>query len=257
MKILFLGTSAGWPLPRLGCHCEICISKDPKDKRLRPVIFVNDSVLVDTGPDIYHQLYQIPNSQYLISNLKALILTHAHYDHILGFYDLAHLYNHQPGLLLYSTQETLNELRQLHKFPLNPFVPQIIHSSEVFEIEKVKFSLFPVEHNHFPTWGLKMKGDKLACYLPDIKRLPKSQEKICRDVHLLILDGSSLGKAGQTRIHENMSEGIALGKRLKAKQVYFTHLGHKTGKHEELEAFVQKEGGRNFHIAYDGLELTI
>jgi phosphoribosyl 1,2-cyclic phosphodiesterase len=148
-------------------------------------------------------------------------------------------------------------LRQIHPFPLDPFLPQIIRSSEVFEIEKVKFSLIPVEHNHFPTWGLKIKGDKLVGYFPDIKRLPKSQEKTCHDLHLLILDGSSLGKEGQTRIHENISEGIALAKRLKAKQVFFTHLGHKTDKHQDLEAFVQREGGQNFHIAFDGLELTI
>jgi len=45
MKILFLGTSAGWPLPRLGCQCEICQSKDPLDTRLRPSVLVNDKIL--------------------------------------------------------------------------------------------------------------------------------------------------------------------------------------------------------------------
>ncbi|PJE67586.1 hypothetical protein COU95_01575 [Candidatus Shapirobacteria bacterium CG10_big_fil_rev_8_21_14_0_10_40_9] len=257
MKILFLGTSAGWPLPRLGCNCEICTSKDPKDRRARPVILVNDSVLVDSGPDIYHQLLQIPNSQYLISNIKALILTHAHPDHILGFYDLTHLYNLKEKPKLYATQETLVGLRQIHKYALDPFLPEVIRPPEVFEIDHTKFTFIPVEHNHFPTWGLKIKGDRLVCYLPDIRLLPKSQEKTCKDVHLLILDGSSLGKAGQTRIHESIIEGLTLGKKLKAKKVYFTHIGHKTGKYQDLEKFVQEKGGRNFHIAFDGLELEI
>jgi len=257
MKILFLGTSAGWPLPRLGCHCEICTSKDPKDKRLRPVILINDSILVDAGPDIYHQLLRIPNYQLLISKIKALILTHAHPDHILGFGDLTHIYNLGEKPKLYATQETLVGLRQIHKYPLDPFLPQVIRPPEVFEANKVKFTFIPVEHNHFPTWGLKMKGDRLAVYLPDLKRLLPSQEKICRDVNLLILDGSSLGKEGQTRTHENILEGVKLGKKLKAKEIYFTHLGHKTGKHEDLEKFVQKEGGKNFHVAYDGLELRL
>lgn len=254
MKIKFLGTSAGWPLPRLGCNCEICTSKNPKDKRLRPVILINDSVLVDCGPDIYHQ---ITNHQSLITNLKALILTHAHPDHILGFYDLTHIYNLKEKPKFYATQETLVGLRQIYKYPLDPFLPQIIRPPEVFEVERVKFTLFPVEHNHFPTFGLKMKGDRLAIYIPDLKRLLPSQEKICRDVTLLILDGSSLGKEGQTKTHQNILEGVSLGKKLKAKQVYFTHLGHKTGRHKDLEKIVQKEGGRNFHIAYDGLELQL
>lgn len=257
MKILFLGTSAGWPLPRLGCDCEICTSKDPKDKRLRPALLVNESILIDSGPDIYHELVRIGNWKFEIRNLKALILTHAHYDHILGFHDLTHLYHLKSQPTLYLTLETLNGLRRFHSLPLDPFKPKIVKPEETFELNHCKFSLIPVEHAHTPTWGVKMKEGKLVAYIPDISRLLPSQEKTCRDLSLLILDGSSLGKAGQSHNHESIIEGIALGKKLKAKEVYFTHIGHKTGKYKDLEKFVQNEGGRNFHIAYDGLELTL
>lgn len=254
MKILFLGTSAGWPLPRLGCQCEICVSSDPKDKRKRPVILINEKILVDTGPDIYHQIIK---HKVKTENLKDLIITHAHLDHILGFYDLTHVYNLKEKPNLYLTQETITRLRQVYKFPLNPFLPKIVRELETFKIDQINFSFIPVEHNRFPTWGLKIKGERLVCYFPDLKKLPPSQEKTCRDVHLLILDGSSLGRIGQAKNHENIIEGIALGKKLKAKMVYFTHIGHKTGRHQNLEEFVQKKGGKNFHIAYDGLEVEI
>lgn len=267
MKILFLGTSAGWPLPRLGCNCEICTSKDQKDKRLRPVILINDSVLVDAGPDIYHQLSQIRNSlfgrrlaqnkQFEIRNLKALILTHAHHDHILGFHDLTHLYNHSPNLSLYTTEVTLRELHQFFPFPTTPFKPLVVKAGEIFVVGNLKFNFIPVEHAKFPTWGVKIKGDRLLGYFPDFNKFLKSQEKTCRDLNFLIIDGSSLSTVGQSHNHENIMQGIKLGKKLKAKQVYFTHLGHKTGRHQDLEAFVQKEGGKNFHIAFDGLELEI
>jgi phosphoribosyl 1,2-cyclic phosphodiesterase len=72
---------------------------------------------------------------------------------------------------------------------------------------------------------------------------------------LLILDGSRLFE--QSRGHESIEAGIKLAKELKAGQVYFVHLGHKTGTHQELEAFVQKNGGKNFHIAYDALTIGI
>ena len=56
MKIKFLGTAAGWPLPRLGCNCQICISKDPKDTRTRTQILINDYLLLDAGYDTYLHL---------------------------------------------------------------------------------------------------------------------------------------------------------------------------------------------------------
>jgi phosphoribosyl 1,2-cyclic phosphate phosphodiesterase len=258
MKILFLGTSAGWPLPRLGCDCHICQSKDPRDGRLRPAILVNDSVLVDAGPDIYHQLSRITNHQSLITNLKALILTHAHPDHILGFYDLTHLYNRkekEPKLI--TTQEILNGLRQVHRFPIVPFKPEIIVPKEAMVVDDIKIAFYPVHHNHTLCYAIKMKGEKIFLYIPDLKRLPRNERKPFKGVHLLVLDGSSLGKRGQTRIHQSIEEGIRLAKDLKPKQCFFTHIGHITGTHKELEKFVQKNGGKNFHIAYDGLELTI
>jgi len=258
MKILFLGTSAGWPLPRLGCNCYICQSKDPRDKRLRPAILVDGSILIDAPPDIYHQLVKIRNSKFEIRNLKVLILTHAHPDHILGFYDLTHIYNREekePKLI--TTQEVLNGLRQTHRFPLTPFKPEIIMPKETIAIDSLKMALYPIHHNHTPSFAVKMKDSKIFIYIPDLKRLPRNERRPFKDASLLVLDGSSLGKHGQTRIHQSIEEGIRLAKELKPKLCYFTHIGHITGTHQELEAYVQKNGGRHFHIAYDGLELEI
>ncbi len=255
MKILFLGTSAGWPLPRLGCDCQICQSKNSQDKRLRPAVLVNDSILIDAPPDIYHQL---TNLKVDTTKISALLITHAHPDHIHGFYDLTHLYNRQiknPKLI--TSSDVLKGLRQFHSLPLKPFKPEIVRPGTAIEHEKIKITFFPVKHSRIPCYGIKMKADKIFVYLPDIVRLPKSKRKQVRDVHLLVLDGSSLGKRGQTRIHQSIEEGLKLAKELKPKLCYFTHMGHITGTHKQLEAFVQKEGGRNFHIAYDGLELEI
>jgi len=255
MKVLFLGTSAGWPLPRLGCDCSLCQSQDPRDRRLRPAVLVNETVLIDASPDIYHQLFSLKVDP---RKIKALVLTHSHPDHLLGFYDLTHLYNREEKeLKLVATQETINGLRQVHRLPFTPFRQEVVRPNEVIELEKIKMVLFPVEHSQSPCCGVKMKGEKLFVYLPDFRRLPQSEYKKCREVHLLVLDGSSLGRRGQTRIHQSIEEGIKLAKRLKPKKCYFTHLGHITGTYKELERFVQAQGGQNFHIAYDGLEIEI
>lgn len=253
MTIKFLGTSAGWPLPRLGCKCEICTSTDPRDKRTRPAILINKNLLIDAGPDIYWQLKDLE-----LSNLSALIITHAHFDHILGFWDLSHVYNREKPFTLITTQEVLNGIKRWYNYPLAPrFTPQIIAPLEVVEVEQLKITLFPVEHNRIPCFAVKLKGERLLIYAPDLRHLPKIHQKLCRDVHLLILGGSSLAKHGQAKGHESIEEGIELAKVLKAKKVYFTHIGHITGKHEELERFVRTRGGKNFDIAYDGLEVVI
>jgi phosphoribosyl 1,2-cyclic phosphate phosphodiesterase len=255
MKILFLGTSAGWPLPRLGCNCQICQSKDPKDQRLRPAVLVNDKILIDAPPDIYHQLSAINYQPLAISHL---ILTHAHPDHILGFYDLTHLYNRKEKQLnLITTREVLRGLQQVHHYPLNPFKPEIVSPKELIQIDDLKVTLLPVNHNHSICYAVKMKESKIFIYIPDIKRLPKNARRDFKEAHLLVLDGSSLGVKGQTRIHESIEDGLRLAKELKPKQCFFTHIGHITGTHEELEKFVQKNGGKNFHVAHDGLELTL
>lgn len=252
MKIIFLGTSAGWPLPRLGCQCEICQSKDSHDKRLRPSVLINDTLLIDAPPDIYHQLVKFKID---ISKLKSLVMTHAHPDHILGFYDLTHLYNLKQRINLFLTREVFNKLQQAHPYPLVKFLPKIVSPKKSVQIENLKVTFLPVPHNKSYAYAIKIKGEKIFLYIPDLSRIPKSERKTFRDVHILVLDGSSLGKAGQTHTHESIEEGIRLAQDLKAKFCYFTHIGHITGTHEELEKFVQKKGGRNFHIAYDGLGL--
>jgi phosphoribosyl 1,2-cyclic phosphate phosphodiesterase len=270
MTIKFLGTSAGWPLPRLGCTCEICSSKDPKDRRLRPSLLINDFLLVDAGPDVYHQL--IKNAP---QKIKAILVTHAHPDHILGFHDLSHIYNRSPRpkdrgslflaqaqnkegkLKVLAPQEVINGIKKHFEFPMMNFVFIPTQPAEPFELDHLKITYFEVEHTKRPCFGLKIKGEKLVSYIPDFRKISQSSQAICRSSDILILDGSSLGSKGQVFSHVSVIDAISLAKTLKPKMVYFSHLGHITGKHRELEDFVQSRGGSKFHIAYDGLELNL
>jgi phosphoribosyl 1,2-cyclic phosphate phosphodiesterase len=251
MKIEFLGTSAGWPLPRLGCKCEICTSSDSKDKRGRTQLLVNEKILLDAGPDTYSHL--ICGKPQTISHL---LISHAHPDHIMGIWDLSHIYNQPEKIQLIVTQEVLNGLRQIPNFLLVQFKIKVIKPFETFEIDKnTKASYFPVEHSRLPAYGIKIKSGKILAYIPDFAQIPKRSKNEIKDAHILVIDGSSL--ATKARSHQSIAQGLDLARELKAGQVYFVHLGHKTGIHQELEKFVQENGGRNFHIAYDTFTIVL
>ncbi|OGD86514.1 hypothetical protein A2Z23_03445 [Candidatus Curtissbacteria bacterium RBG_16_39_7] len=274
MTIRFLGTSAGWPLPRLGCNCEICTSEDQKDRRLRPSLLVNDFLLIDAGPDLYHQLQPLA----IGPKLEAVLITHAHPDHVLGFHDLSHIYNRfsrpkgrgslflaqnsfarnkEEKLKVFAPHEVINGIKKHFEFVTFNFNFIPTEPSNSFDLDHLKITYFEVEHTKRPCFGIKIKGEKLISYIPDFKKISKPSQDICRSCDVLIMDGSSLGSKGQVFSHISVIDAISLARELKPKKVFFTHLGHMTGRHKDLEEFVQEKGGPGFHIAYDGLELNL
>src|SRR3954463_2403952 len=86
IELLFLGTGTSAGVPMIGCHCAVCSSADPRDKRMRPSVVVSygkTRVLVDTTPEL--RLQAIAHG---VDRIDALVFTHAHADHIMGLDDV-------------------------------------------------------------------------------------------------------------------------------------------------------------------------
>lgn len=254
MQILFLGTSSGWPLPRLGCICNICTSVDKKDFRLRPSLLINESILIDASPDIYHQLEKYHINPTRITHI---FITHAHDDHIAGLYDLSHIYSLKQKIELVSTQGVLSEIRRKMGVSMLSFRRKEIKPFEKNQIgSNFSYWFIPVVHT-VEAYAIKVKESKPFVYAPEFRKILPSSKHHLGNIDLAIIDGSSKTFHGQAKGHETIEEGFRLGSDIFAKKILFTNIGHKTDRHAALENFVKEKGGHKFGISFDGLELKL
>ena len=90
MKVSFLGTGTSQGVPIIACSCDVCKSNDPRDKRLRSSVLIEEDgfkIVIDTGPDFRQQMLREK-----VEKLDAVIFTHEHKDHIAGFDDIRGIY---------------------------------------------------------------------------------------------------------------------------------------------------------------------
>ena len=81
MKLTFLGTGAAEGIPSPFCDCPTCENARKtggRSNRRRQSILINDSLLIDLGPDIFPSCAQLGIS---LTDLQVLLITHSHMDH--------------------------------------------------------------------------------------------------------------------------------------------------------------------------------
>ena len=86
MKLTILGSGTSQGVPVIACQCPVCRSTDRQDKRLRSsaMLDINGKKIVfDAGPDFRYQMLRAN-----VQDVRAILLTHEHKDHIGGLDDV-------------------------------------------------------------------------------------------------------------------------------------------------------------------------
>lgn len=253
MKVTFLGTGTSQGVPVIACDCEVCISVDPKDKRLRSSILIESddkSVVIDTGPDFRYQMLRAN-----VQKLDAVIFTHQHKDHIAGLDDIrAFNYKQKAVMDIYANLAVQESLKREFYYVFSdikyPGIPQIdMHEiqSEIFSVGDIEFTPIEVMHYKMPVLGFRVND---FTYITDAKTISESEiEKIKGSKTLVI---NALQKEKHIS-HFTLEEAITFAQMINAETTYFTHISHRLGKHEDVSAYLPK----GIHLAYDGQEIHI
>jgi phosphoribosyl 1,2-cyclic phosphate phosphodiesterase len=252
--LTFLGTGTSQGVPMIGCDCEVCRSPDPRDQRLRSSVYIETpecSWMVDTGTDFRTQALRAN-----IRRVDAVVFTHSHTDHIMGFDDLRRFSYARGGMPVYASAETMRDLKRVFQFAFenpNPFPgylkpePHVIDGP--FQLGSTTVTPLPVPHGDSLVNGylFSRNGEKLVAYLSDCSAVPEEIADAIVDVRALIIDALR-HKPHPT--HLSVDQALEVAARVRAQKTYFTHIAH------ELPQSAESQLPAGTHIAYDGLRLT-
>lgn len=258
MKITILGSGTSTGVPQVGCTCEVCTSKDPRDKRLRCSGLVEVEgvrILIDCSPDFREQMLRYVD----FAPIDAVLITHEHYDHVGGLDDLRPFCNFKD-VPVYAETYTAERLQQRipycfveHPYPGVPRIPlNKIESGRKFSVtgmygNNVEITPFRIIHGRMPILGFRIGN---MAWITDMTEMPEESY-----THLLDLDCLVMNALRQEPhwTHQSVSQAIEQSRRISPKKTYFIHASHHIGLHADLEKSLPED----IFQTYDGMVINI
>lgn len=253
MKLKFLGTGTSQGVPVIGCTCEVCTSKNPKDTRFRASVMVttdeNKKILIDCGPDFRQQM--LINKE---NHIDIALITHEHNDHVIGLDDMRPLiFKSGKDMPIYCNERVGHEIKNRFPYAFTdvryPGAPAFdLHKIENKTFEVLDVTITPIEVIHYQITVFGYQFKKLA-YITDAGFISDTEKEKLKNLDVLILN--CIRKYDPHPAHFILPDVIQLFEELQPKKLFLTHISHHLGLHD-IEDPLLPEG---MHLAYDGLEI--
>ena len=253
MKITFLGTGTSQGIPIIGSTHPVCLSENPKDKRLRVSVLVEwdgFSFVIDCGPDFRQQMLQAK-----VSRIDGVIFTHEHADHTMGLDDIRPFFFRQGDIPLYAHDRVFKALEKRFDYIFTtkekyPGVPSVImHTIENKPFVAGGIAVIPIDglHHKLQVFGFRFKD---FAYLTDMKTLKDEEIEKLQSLDVLVVNAL---REKPHISHFNLEEALSFIEMVRPKRAYLTHISHHLGFHDD----VQQKLPENVYLAYDNLQITI
>ncbi len=254
LKITFLGTGTSQGVPVIGSKHPVCLSEDPRDKRLRVSVLVSwdsHNCVIDCGPDFRQQM--LTNK---VDTLGAILFTHEHSDHTAGIDDIRPFFFKQGDIPIFAHKKVVKALKkrfsyifdEKDRYPGAPAV-EINYVKKDVDFTVGSKKIVPVQalHNRLKVFGYRIDD---FTYLTDVKSIKEKELKKIKGSKVLVVNAL---RTEPHHSHFNLKEALDFVAQVKPKKAYFTHISHLMGFHAEVEKSLPK----NVHLAYDNLTIEI
>ena len=252
MRLTFLGTGTSQGVPVIACRCRVCRSGDSRDRRLRTSALLEvegRNILFDIGPDFRQQMLRED-----VGRLDAILITHAHRDHVGGLDDIRSFnYVQHSKMDVYLNAEArfaierdYHDIFEPHHDPGVP-APDLHAVEPPFAAAGVEVVPVKAMHKDLPVLGYRIGA---MAYITDANYMAPAEIAKLKGVKVLVINALRREKHFS---HYSLPEALAVIEEVAPERAYLTHMSHEMGLHEEVSATLPP----HVALAYDGLKVEI